>query len=87
VSSGYGWRNGLQIWRAAANVLNKKSRTADKGTSSSLGVGRGGNNFSSEKLKHVTKETQKTRNRSDTSVQIIINEGKKRKIMVEERRK
>jgi hypothetical protein len=31
--------NGLQIWRVAANILNKQSRTADKGWSSSLGVG------------------------------------------------
>jgi len=28
------------IWRVAANILNKQSRTADKGWSSSLGVGR-----------------------------------------------
>jgi hypothetical protein len=33
------------IWRAAANMLNKQPRTADKG-SSSLGVGRGANNSS-----------------------------------------
>jgi hypothetical protein len=39
-------RNGLQIWRVAANILNKQSRTADKGWSSSLGVGRGANNSS-----------------------------------------
>jgi len=32
----------LQIWKASANVLNKQSRTADKGQSFSLGVGRGG---------------------------------------------
>jgi hypothetical protein len=32
--------NGLQIWRAAANISNKESRTADKTWSSSLGVGR-----------------------------------------------
>jgi hypothetical protein len=31
----------LQIWRVAANILNKQSRTADKGWSSSLGVGVG----------------------------------------------
>jgi hypothetical protein len=30
---------GLQIWRAAANILNKQSRTADRGWPSSLGVG------------------------------------------------
>ena len=28
------------MWRVAANILNKQSRTADKGWSSSLGVGR-----------------------------------------------
>jgi hypothetical protein len=33
--------DGLQIWREAANILNKQSRTADKGWPSSLGVGRG----------------------------------------------
>jgi hypothetical protein len=31
--------DGLQIWRVPANILNKQSRTADKGWSSSLGVG------------------------------------------------
>ena len=34
------------IWTAAANKLNKQSRTADKGWSSSLGVWRGANNSS-----------------------------------------
>jgi hypothetical protein len=29
----------LQIWRLAANILNKQSRTGNKGWSSSLGVG------------------------------------------------
>jgi len=33
-------------WRVAANILNKQSRTADKGWSSSLTVGRGANNSS-----------------------------------------
>jgi hypothetical protein len=33
--------NGLQIWRVAANILNKQSRTVDKGLSSSLGLGVG----------------------------------------------
>jgi hypothetical protein len=32
--------------RVAANILNKQSRTADKGWPSSLGVGRGANNSS-----------------------------------------
>jgi len=31
------------MWRVAANVLNKHSRTADKGLSSILGVERGAN--------------------------------------------
>jgi hypothetical protein len=35
---------GLQIWRVAANILNKQSRTPDKGWPSGLGVGRGANN-------------------------------------------
>jgi hypothetical protein len=34
------------IWRVGTNVLNKQSRTADKGWSSSLGVGRGVENSS-----------------------------------------
>jgi hypothetical protein len=36
--------DGLQIWRVAENILNKQSRTADSGWSSSLGVGQGANN-------------------------------------------
>jgi hypothetical protein len=39
------------IWKAAANTLNKQSRTADDGWSSSLGVGRGANNSSPWKTK------------------------------------
>jgi hypothetical protein len=38
--------DGLKIWRVAANILNKQSRTADKGWSFSLGVGREANNSS-----------------------------------------
>ena len=38
------------IWRVAANILNKQSRTADKGWSSSLGVGRGADNSSPLKI-------------------------------------
>jgi len=37
---------GVYIWTLAANMLNKQSRTADKGWSSNLGVGRGTNNSS-----------------------------------------
>jgi hypothetical protein len=36
--------DGLQIWRVAANILNKQSRRADNGWSYSLGVGRGAYN-------------------------------------------
>jgi hypothetical protein len=36
----------LQFWRLTANILNKQSRTAYKGLSSSLGVVRWANNFS-----------------------------------------
>jgi hypothetical protein len=32
---------GLQIWRVAANILNEQWRTAEKGWSSSLVIGRG----------------------------------------------
>jgi len=38
------------IWKAATNILNKQSRTADKGWSSSLGVGRGAAKSSPYKL-------------------------------------
>jgi hypothetical protein len=36
----------LQVWRVAANLLKKQSRTADEGWSSTLGVGRWANNSS-----------------------------------------
>jgi len=36
--------DGLQMWRVAANIMNKLSRTADKGWAPSLAVGRGTNN-------------------------------------------
>jgi hypothetical protein len=38
-SPGCGRVDGLQIWKAAARILNKQSRPADKGKSSSLVVG------------------------------------------------
>jgi hypothetical protein len=44
MSSGCRWREVLQIWGVAANILNKQSWTADKGWSSTLGVGHGANN-------------------------------------------
>jgi hypothetical protein len=43
----------LQVWRVAANILNKQSRTADKGWSSTLGVGRGANNYSPKKIRFL----------------------------------
>jgi hypothetical protein len=36
--------DGLQMRRVASNILNKQSRTADRGWPSSLVVGRGVNN-------------------------------------------
>jgi hypothetical protein len=42
--------DGLQIWRVAASILNKQSRTADKGWSFSLGVGPRANNSSPLKI-------------------------------------
>jgi hypothetical protein len=38
--------NDLQIWSVAANILNKQSRTTNKGWSSSLRVGCGAKNSS-----------------------------------------
>jgi hypothetical protein len=35
--------DGLRTWSVAANILNKRSRTADRGWSSSLGIGRRAN--------------------------------------------
>jgi hypothetical protein len=43
--------DGLQIRSVAANILNKQSRTSDKGWSSSLGVRRGSNNSSPYKIR------------------------------------
>jgi hypothetical protein len=40
--------------KAAANILNKQSRTGDKGWFSGLWVGRGANNYSSLKTKRYT---------------------------------
>jgi hypothetical protein len=39
-------RESFNLWRVAANILKKHSRTADKGWSSRLGVGREANNSS-----------------------------------------
>jgi hypothetical protein len=55
----------LQLWREAANILNKQSRTADKGWSSSLRVGRGANNFSPKKISLTRVSKKKPRTRTD----------------------
>jgi hypothetical protein len=57
--------DGLQIWRAAANILNKQSRT-DKGWSSSLEVGCGANSSSPKKISFVTKDHKKPRTWTDS---------------------
>jgi len=41
------------MWRIAANIVHNQSRTADKGWSSSLSVGRGANNSSPQKKKSL----------------------------------
>jgi hypothetical protein len=38
------------MWTVVANIFNKQSRTAEKGWPSSLGVGRGTNNSSPQKV-------------------------------------
>jgi len=49
-----GGGDGLQLWRVDTNILNKRSRRADKGWPSSLGVGCVANN-SSPKNQFVVK--------------------------------
>jgi hypothetical protein len=54
---------GSPVWTVAANVLNKQSRTADKGWSSSLGVGRDANNSSPLKcilLRNIHRQSLRT---------------------------
>jgi hypothetical protein len=41
VSSHCSYRDGLQLWRVTVNTLNKQLLRADKGCSSSMGVGHG----------------------------------------------
>jgi hypothetical protein len=65
VSSGCGWRNGLQLWRVAANILNKQMRTNDKGWSSSLGLGVEIKTLY-RKNKFVTKNETEPQTRSDS---------------------
>ena len=56
------------IWKVAVNVLNMQSRTADKGWSSSLVVGRGANNPSPQKCIVTKCSCRKPRTWTDTSV-------------------
>ncbi|KAJ4443652.1 hypothetical protein ANN_05327 [Periplaneta americana] len=58
-------RDGLQIWRVAANILNKQSWTADKGWSSSLGLGEGLTTHHRKK-QLVTKPNNKPQNGTDS---------------------
>jgi hypothetical protein len=50
--------DGLQIWRIAANILNKQSLIADKGWSFSLGVGHRANNSPPYKISLLRKITR-----------------------------
>jgi hypothetical protein len=47
--------DGLQIWRAAANIMNKQLQRADSGWSSSLGVEWRANNLPLYKKQFITK--------------------------------
>ena len=67
------------IWRIAANILNNQSRTADKGWSYSLGIGRNANNSSLFKMYFVTKYSQtKPRSWTDTVLRPNEREGDRR---------
>jgi hypothetical protein len=46
------------MWRVAANILNKQSRTADKGWSSTFGVEREANNSSLYKISFLPNVTK-----------------------------
>ena len=56
-----GCRNGPPKWRVDANILNKQSLTADKGWSSSLGVGRAANKSPIVRTCHCTNHSQMNR--------------------------
>jgi hypothetical protein len=56
----------LQLWREAANILNKQSRTADKGWSSGLGELGVGLTTPHRKNKLVTKMFTMPRTRTDS---------------------
>jgi hypothetical protein len=54
-ASGCRWRNGFQLWRVAANILNKQPRTNKNRWYSNLGVGRGANNHLPYKINVLLK--------------------------------
>ena len=56
------------IFSNSVYASRDKSRTAEKEGSSSLGVGRGGNNSLPYKINHVTKYCKTLRNQTDLSV-------------------
>jgi hypothetical protein len=58
--------DGLLLWRVAANILNKQSRTAENWWSSSFRVGRGINNYSTKGKLVVTKRYTGRRNWMDS---------------------
>jgi hypothetical protein len=45
------------VWRIAANILNKQPRTAHKGWSSSLGVGRGADCENESLLRNIQRQS------------------------------
>jgi hypothetical protein len=65
------------IWRVAANILNKQPRAGDKGLSSNVGVERGANNSSSQKLSLVTKRIRFPRTWIDPVVQRTCKQWKR----------
>jgi hypothetical protein len=65
VSSGCGWRSSLQLWRVAANIMNKQPRTNNKRWPSSFGVG-SGVTTPHRKKKLVTKTSKELQTWSDS---------------------
>ena len=68
------WKKVLQICRVAANIQGKQSRTANKGWSSRLGVGRGANNSSPWRTYAVAKHFIRPRIWR-TLVNVVMNHG------------
>jgi hypothetical protein len=64
-------RKDLQMWRVAANTLNKQSRTVNKGWSSNCAVGRSATTHR-HKNAHVTKHFTKPRTGTDSLVFLRI---------------